>query len=82
MKKSSTVAIAAALLFAASGVALARHTGSIDPECNKVYKAKADADKSVSSKQLAQELNMSVSKVNSCLKHLRRHGPRATPVAK
>ena len=31
MKKSSTVAIAAALLFAASGVALARHTGSIDP---------------------------------------------------
>jgi hypothetical protein len=82
MKKSGTMAIAVALLLASGGVALARHTGKIDPECNRVYKAKADADKSVSPKQLAQELNLPVAKVNECLKHLRRHGPRATPVAK
>jgi hypothetical protein len=82
MKKSTAVAIAAVLLFASSGVALAAHTGAIDPECNRVYKAKADAGKSVSSKQLAKDLNLPVDKVNTCLRHLRRHGPRATPVAK
>jgi hypothetical protein len=81
MKKPSTIAVAVALLFASSGVAFAAHTGKIDPECNRVYKAKADADKNISSKQLAKELNLPLAKVNECLKHLRRHGPRATPVA-
>jgi len=78
MKKSSTLAIATLLLLAASGVALAAQTGTATPgpDCEQVFKAKATADKSVSSKQLAHDLNLPVAEVNKCLRH---HGPRATP---
>ena len=79
MKKSSTLAIATVLLLATSGVALAEQGGTATPDadCNRVYEAKAHADKSVSSKQLARDLKMPVEKVNTCLRRLRHTGPRA-----
>lgn len=82
MKKSSTLAIATALLFATGGVALAEQadTGAdARVDCTKVFKAKASADKTISSKQLAQDLNLPIETVNECLLRLRQVGPRPTP---
>ncbi len=84
MKKSSTVAIAIVLLLATSGLALAEQAGTAadaDVDCNAIFKAKAAADKNISSQQLARDLNLPLEQVNTCLRRLRHTGPQATPQA-
>lgn len=79
MTKMNSLAIAAALLLALAGAALADDApaapaapAATDAECNRVFKAKADADKNISSQQLARDLNMPLETVNACLLRLRR----------
>ena len=82
MRKSSTLAMATVLLLAISGVALGEEAaGATQVDCNPVFKAKAAADKSLSSKQLAADLNMPLEQVNICLRRMRHSGPRVTPPA-
>jgi hypothetical protein len=82
MKKSRTLAIATVLLLAISGVALGEEAaGATQIDCNPVFKAKAEAGKKLSSKQLAKDLNMPLDQVNTCLRRMRHSGPRATPPA-
>ena len=82
MKKLSTLAIAA-LLAATGGMALGagkgKTTSATSADCNRVYKAKADAGTQVSTKQLADELKLPVETVQHCLRLKRRQGPRLTP---
>jgi hypothetical protein len=85
MKKSRIPAIAAVLLLATTGATLgqgeAQKSAPTSADCNRVFKAKADAGKSVSTQQLAQELQLPVDTVRACIQHKRRQGPRATPSA-
>ena len=84
MKKSSTLTIATVLLLATSVVGLAEQAGTATAaavDCNAVFKAKAAADKTISSQQLARDLSMPVKQVNECLRRMRRVGPRSTPRA-
>ena len=85
MKRSSTLTITAALLVAASGVALAEATPKTgtptSAECNRIYTAKAAADKDISTKQLAHDLQLPVETVRHCLRLKRSQGPRTTPRA-
>jgi len=85
MKTSSTPIIAAILLLATIGVARAEGTAPTpartSADCNRVFKAKADAGKDVSTKQLARDLHLPVETVQKCLRHMRRAGPRMTPRA-
>jgi hypothetical protein len=81
MKQSSTLVIATALLLATNGVALAEQAAITTPdaECDRVFKTKATVGKTMSSEQLARDLNLPVEKVNTCLLLLRSHPPPATP---
>ena len=84
MTKTKTLAIATLLLMALHGAALAEPAptaapAATDAECNRVFKAKAAADKTISSKQLARDLKLPLKTVNDCLRRMRR-GPR-TPAA-
>ena len=84
MKKSSTLGIATVLLLATSVVGLAEQAGTATAaavDCNAVFKAKAAADKTISSQQLARDLSMPVKQVNKCLRRMRHVGPRSTPRA-
>lgn len=79
MTKTSTLAIATALLLALGTAALAEDapaapaaTAATDAECNRVFKAKADADKTISSQQLSRDLNLPLETVNDCLLRMRR----------
>jgi DNA-binding CsgD family transcriptional regulator len=77
MTKTRTLAIAAMLLMALDGAALAEAAptaapAATDAECNRVFKAKAEADKTISSQQLARDLNLSLETVNACLLRMRR----------
>jgi len=85
MKKSTIAAVAAVVLLATSAVTLAqgeaKKSTATSADCNRVFKAKADAGKSVSTQQLAQELQLPVETVRACLHHQRRQGPRQTPRA-
>ncbi len=86
MTKTSTLAIATALLLARGAAAPAEDapaapaaTAATDAECNRVFKAKADADKTISSQQLSRDLNLPLETVNACLLRMRRVPP--TPQA-
>jgi hypothetical protein len=77
MTKTSTLAIATALLVASAGAALAEAApttapAATDAECNRVFKAKAEADKTISSQQLARDLDLPLETVNACLLRMRR----------
>ncbi len=79
MAKTNTLAIATALLLALGGAALADDApaaaaapAASDADCNRIFKAKADADKNISSQQLARDLNMPLETVNACLLRMRR----------
>ena len=79
MTKTSTLAIATALLLALGTAALAEDApaapsaaAATDAECNRVFKAKADADKTISSQQLSRDLNLPLQTVNDCLLRMRR----------
>lgn len=75
MTKASTLAIATALLLALGGAALGEDAPvatATDAECNRIFKAKAEADKGISSQQLARDLNMPLETVNVCLLRMRR----------
>ena len=79
MTKTSTLAIATAFLLALGGAALADDApaapaapAATDADCNRIFKAKADADKNISSQQLARDLNMPLETVNACLLRMRR----------
>ena len=82
MTKTSTLAIATALLLALGTAALAEDAPAApaapaaatatDAECNRVFKAKADADKTISSQQLSRDLNLPLETVNDCLLRMRR----------
>jgi hypothetical protein len=78
--------IIAALLLLATASAVRSESGAktgsaASADCNRVYKAKAEAGKELSTKQLARDLKLPVATVNKCLKHIRRTGPRSTPGA-
>lgn len=84
MTKASTLAIATALLLALGTAALAEDApaapaAATDAECARVFKAKADADKTISSQQLSRDLNLPLETVNACLLRMR-SAPR-TPQA-
>ena len=85
MTKTSTLAIAAALLLVPGAAALAEDApaapaaAATDAECSRVFKAKADADKTISSQQLSRDLNLPLATVNDCLLRMRRVPP--TPQA-
>ena len=85
MKTSSTLTIAAILLLATIGVARAEGAAptaaGTSADCNRVFKAKADAGKDVSTKQLAHDLQLPIATVQKCLRQMRRAGPRKTPRA-
>jgi len=85
MKTSSTLAIAAILLLATIGVSRAEDaakTGTgTSADCNRIFKAKADAGKDISTEQLARDLQLPVATVQKCLRRKRRAGPRSTPRA-
>ena len=73
MTKTSTLAIATALLLALGGTALAEAApAATDAECNQVFTAKAAADKTISSQQLARDLKLPLETVNACLLRMRR----------
>ena len=81
MKQSITLAIATMLLLTASDV-LAQDAGTGAPpsaDCNRVFAAKAKADKKLSSEHLARDLNLPLETVNACLLQLRRVTPQPTP---
>ena len=85
MRTSTIPAIAAALLLAFGGAALAEDAAApaapaaaTDAECNRIFKAKAEADKTISSQQLARDLNLPLETVNACLLRMRRV-PRTPP---
>lgn len=84
MTKARTLTIATVLLVALHGAALAEGApatapAATDADCNRVFKAKAAADKTVSSQQLARDLELPLATVNDCLLRMRRV-PR-TPAA-
>jgi hypothetical protein len=86
MTKTSTLAIATALLLALGAAARAGDapaapaaTAATDAECSRVFKAKADADKTISSQELSRDLNLPLETVNDCLLRMRRVPP--TPQA-
>jgi len=79
MMKSSTLVIAMLLVTGGAAWAGQAKSATPGPDCEKVFHAKTDAGKSVSSKQLARDLNMPVADVNTCLRRLRHRAPRATP---
>jgi len=85
MARANLLAIAALLLLATDNTVLAeggaKTSAATSADCNRVYKAKADADKDVSTNQLASDLNLPVATVQKCLRRVRHHGPRATPKA-
>ena len=81
MARANLLAIAALLLLATDSAVLAKGGAKTSTDCNRVYKAKADADKSVSTKQLATDLNLPVETVKKCLRRVRHSGPRPTPAA-
>ena len=85
MRNAIVLAITIALLLGTSGLAAAetkaKSHSATSADCNRVYKAKADADKDVSTKQLAQELQLPVKTVQTCLRRMRQ-APRATPHAR
>ena len=74
MTKTNTLAIATALLLALGGTALAEEAApaATDAECNQVFTAKAAADKTISSQQLARDLKLPLETVNACLLRMRR----------
>lgn len=73
MTKTNTLAIATALLLALGGTALAEAApAATDAECNQVFTAKAAADKTISSQQLARDLKLPLETVNACLLRMRR----------
>ena len=83
MKQSITLAIATMLLLTASDV-LAQDAGAgtgapPSADCNRVFAAKAKADKKLSSEHLARDLNLPLETVNACLLQLRRVAPQPTP---
>ena len=85
MTKTRTLTIATLLLMALDGAALAKAAPTAAPtptdaECNQVFKAKAAADKTVSSHQLARDLKLPIKTVNACLLRMRRV-PRTPPAA-
>ena len=86
MPRPNRLAIAALLLLTTGSAVLAaeggaKTGGAVSADCNRVYKAKAAADKDVSTNQLAQDLNLPVATVQKCLRHVRHRGPRSTPRA-
>ena len=74
MTKTSTLALAAMLSLALHGAALAETapTAATDADCNRVFKAKAAADKTISSQQLSRDLDLPLATVNECLLRMRR----------
>jgi len=86
MKSLSTLAIAAVLLLATYYVARAEEpkaAGVTNAECDRVHKAKSDAGKTISSQDLARDLNLPVETVNECLMRMRQvtpRTPRRTPL--
>ena len=85
MKVWSTVKIAAVLLLATGGTAIAESgTTTNTPthaECEAVFKAKAAAGKSVSTNQLAEQLQLPADKVKACIRMQRRGRHRPTPAS-
>jgi hypothetical protein len=83
MTKTSTLTIATALLLALGAAAMAEDApaapAATDAECSRVFKAKADADKTISSQELSRDLNLPLATVNDCLLRMRRVPP--TPQA-
>ncbi|MFN8644443.1 MAG: hypothetical protein U0802_23340 [Candidatus Binatia bacterium] len=77
MTKTRTLAIATVLTMALAGAALAAEAPAAAPtatdaECNQVFKAKAAADKKISSQHLARDLKLPLTTVNDCLLRMRR----------
>jgi hypothetical protein len=85
MRRSNRLTIAILLLLATASQVLAeggaKSGTATSADCNRVYKAKADADKDVSTKQLARDLNLPIETVRTCLRRVRHSGPRPTPKA-
>lgn len=80
--KKWTIVIATALLFltrVSPVVAGSEAANEADADCAKVFKAKASAEKGISSEQLSADLGLPVAKVNACLLSLRRVEPMGTP---
>jgi hypothetical protein len=80
MMTANTLAIATALLLAFGAAARAEDppaapAAATDAECNRVFKAKSDADKTISSQELARILNLPLETVNDCLMRMRRLPP-------
>lgn len=82
MTKTSTLTITSALVLALGAAALAEDapaapaaTPATDAECSRVFKAKAEADKTISSQQLSRDLNLPLTTVNDCLLRMRRVPP-------
>jgi hypothetical protein len=74
MRGFTTLAIAAALFIASSGVSVAERnleSGSADSEpdlsCSQIIAKKAEAGKDITSEHLAAKLKISVDRVNQCL---------------
>jgi len=84
MGRANLLAIAITLLLVTGSIALAeggKTSAATSADCNRIYKAKADAGKDVSTHQLARDLNLPVATVQHCLRLKRRTGPRTTPRA-
>jgi hypothetical protein len=83
MKKMVILASTIALLVGASPAAQAEDAGSApsDAECNRVIKASSETDKKPSPKQLAEEPDLPLDKVNACLLKVRHQGSGAPPAA-
>jgi hypothetical protein len=84
MKRSVLLASVIALLAASSPLSWAEDAGGSagsDPDCNRVIKASSESDKKPSPKQLADELNLPLEKVNACLLKVRHSGSGNQPTA-
>lgn len=84
MKRFVLLASLAALLAGSNLVSWAEEAGGSagsDPDCNRVIKASSESDKKPSPKQLADELNLPLEKVNACLLKVRHSGSGNQPAA-
>lgn len=78
MKTLSTLAIVATLLLAPYHAVRAEEPAAVparESDCNRVFKAKSDAGKTISSADIARELDLPLETVNACLLKMRQAPP-------